>query len=56
VVTNIAEYCVAISKGDKSAALNLALTLSTTFNLDAGTISEVNNYINTGTYSDTGEW
>ena len=54
MVTNIAEFCVAICKGDKSAALNLALTLSTTYNLDAATISEVNNYINTGVYTDTG--
>ena len=41
-------------KGDKSAALNLALTLSTTYNLDAATISEINAFINTGIYTEMG--
>lgn len=44
-----------ISKGDKSAALNLALTLSTTYNLDASTISEISNFINTGVYTEMGK-
>ena len=52
VVTNIMEYCQTICKGDKSAALNLALTLSTMYNLDAATISEINMFINTGVYAE----
>ena len=52
---NIVEYCQTICKGDKSAVLNLALTLSTTYNLDAGTISEISTFINTGVYTEMGK-
>ena len=52
---NIVEYCQTMCKGDKSAALNLALTLSTTYNLDAGTISEISTFINTGVYTEMGK-
>ena len=56
VVTNIVEYCQTICKGDKSAVLNLALTLSTTYNLDAATISEISTFINTGVYTEIGKY
>ena len=52
---NIVEYCMTISKEDKSAALNLALILSTMYNLDAATISEISNFINTGVYAEMGK-